>query len=137
MKEFIYKNIVDGDGTPIRELVTEEEFDRRTQTINDTVNFLKGFMSNERTLNVTSTEDAKNKISDVEVVGNPNLFRLLCKASSKSQGWMKSTKAMQVAGGVVLQVSTQQNDVVAEALTYVPGVKIVNHTDGYPILVGL
>lgn len=44
---------------------------------------------------------------------------------------MKSTKAMQVPGGCVVQVTTQQKNPdgsysVAEALTYVPGVKIVD-----------
>ena len=63
------------------------------------------------------------------VFGNGDMFQLLCKASSQAEGWMKSTKAMQVVGGCVVQVTTQQrNDdgtyAVAEALTYVPGVKI-------------
>ena len=42
---------------------------------------------------------------------------------------MKSTKAMEVSGGCVVQVTTQQRNpdgsyAVAEALTFVPGVKI-------------
>jgi hypothetical protein len=38
---------------------------------------------------------------------------------------MKSTKAMQIDGvGCVVQVTTQQGDNVAEAITFVPGVKI-------------
>jgi hypothetical protein len=59
------------------------------------------------------------------------MFSLLCKASSESEGWMKSTKAMAVVGGCIVQVTTQQrnNDgsyAVAEALTYVPGVTITD-----------
>jgi len=38
---------------------------------------------------------------------------------------MKSTKAMEVPGGCVVQVTTQQGDDVAEALTFVPGVNII------------
>ena len=38
---------------------------------------------------------------------------------------MKSTKAMEVIGGCVVQVTTQQGSNIAEALTFVPGVKIV------------
>jgi hypothetical protein len=43
---------------------------------------------------------------------------------------MKSCKAMEVPGGCVVQVTTQQKNsdgsyAVAEALTFVPGVKIV------------
>lgn len=78
-------------------------------------------MTEPKTLNATDTADAKAKASDVEVVGNPDVWRLLCKASSKAQGWMKSTKAMEAPGGVVVQVSTQQGSNVAEALVYVPG----------------
>lgn len=78
----------------------------------------------EKSLDVTSVEDNKAKVSDVVVVGDPNQFQLLCKASSKSQGWMKSAKAMQTPSGCVVQVTTQQGDNVAEALTFVPGVKI-------------
>lgn len=78
-------------------------------------------MSEEKTLNVASMEDLKAKVSDVEVIGDPGAWKLLGKASSKAQGWMKSTKAMEAPGGVVVQVSTQQGSNVAEALVYVPG----------------
>jgi nitrate reductase NapAB chaperone NapD len=38
---------------------------------------------------------------------------------------MKSTKAMEIKGvGCVVQVTTQQGNNVAEALTFVPGVEI-------------
>lgn len=83
-----------------------------------------------KSLDVTSAEDAKEKVSDVVIVGDGNLFQLLCKASSKSQGWMKSCKAMQVPNGCVVQVTTQQGDNVAEALTFVPGVSIVDDVNG-------
>lgn len=90
----------------------------------------------ERTLDVSNTEDAKAKVSDVVVVGNPDQWGLLCKASSKSQGWMKSAKAMEVPGGCVVQVTTQQGSAVAEALAYVPGVKIAEDVNGGRKLVG-
>jgi len=77
----------------------------------------KIFMSKqEKALDVQNVEDAKAKVSDIKVVGNGDTFALLCKASSKSQGWMKSAKAMEVPGGCVMQVTTQQGDNVAEAL---------------------
>ena len=87
-------------------------------------------MSEEKPLDVKDTEDAKRKASDVVVVGNPDSFRLLFKASSKSQGWMKSTKAMEVPDGCVVQVSTQQGINVAEALVFVPGVRIAADVNG-------
>lgn len=84
----------------------------------------------EKSLDVTSIEDATKKVSDIKVVGNGDMFQLLCKASSKEQGWMKSCKAMEAGSGCVVQVTTQQGANVAEALTFVPGVKIVDDVNG-------
>lgn len=83
-----------------------------------------------KTLDTVNQTDAQAKVSDVKVVGNTDSFKLLCKASSESQGWMKSAKAMEVPGGAVVQVTTQQRNAdgsyaVAEALTFVPGVVLV------------
>ncbi len=83
-----------------------------------------------KTLDVTSGADLKNKVSDVVVVGNPDTFQLLCKASSEAEGWMKSAKAMQVDSGCVVQVTTQQDRRVAEALVFVPGASIVDDING-------
>lgn len=53
------------------------------------------------------------------------MFQLLSKASSKGEKWMKSTKALEIPEvGCVVQVTTQQGDNVAEALVFVPGVKV-------------
>lgn len=81
----------------------------------------------KKSLDVVDIADAKAKVSDIQVVGNGDAFQLLCKASSKAQGWMKSTKAMYIEGvGCLVQCSTQQGDNVAEALVFVPGVYIVD-----------
>jgi len=71
---------------------------------------------------VTDSSDLKAKVNDVEVVGDPDVWVLIAKASSKSQKWMKSTKAMAVRTGCVLQVTTQQGENVAEALEFIPGI---------------
>ena len=85
----------------------------------------------KKDLTVTSIADAKIKVPDIQVVGNGDAWQLLCKASSKDGGWMKSTKAMEIKGyGVVLQVSTQQGEQVAEALVTIPSVKIVDDQNG-------
>lgn len=64
-------------------------------------------------------------MSDIEFWGKKDQFKLISKASSESEGWMKSTKAMEIKGvGCVIQITTQQNDQVAEALVFVPLVKI-------------
>lgn len=78
-----------------------------------------------KTLHNSTVSGAKKNISDLQVFGNGDTFKLICKASSKQEGWMKSTKAMQIDGvGCIVQVTTQQGDNVSEALTFVPGVKI-------------
>lgn len=70
------------------------------------------------------------------------MFQLLCKASSQNEGWMKSTKAMEIPGiGCVVQVSTQQKNpdgsyTVAEAVTFVPGVEIGKMLDANEAVVG-
>ncbi len=79
-----------------------------------------------KTLDVLDVADTQRKVSDVVIVGDPDTFALLCKASSTSQGWMKSTKVCNVIDGCIVQVTTQQRNAdgsysVAEALTYVPG----------------
>lgn len=78
-----------------------------------------------KSVNVSNIADAKEKISDIEVIGNGDSFQLLCKASSKSQDWMKSAKAYEIPGiGCLVQVTTQQGNSVAEALVMVEGVTI-------------
>ena len=78
-----------------------------------------------KTLHNSTVSGAKVNVKDLFVFGNGDTFKLICKASSKNEGWMKSTKAMQIDGvGCVIQVTTQQGSNIAEALTFVPGVKI-------------
>jgi hypothetical protein len=84
----------------------------------------------EKTLHNSDASGAKQNVSDLKIVGNGDSFQLLCKASSQNEGWMKSTKAMQVNGGCIVQVTTQQRNpdgsyAVAEALCFVPSVSIV------------
>jgi len=81
-----------------------------------------------KTLNNTDTKGATKQVKDIEFWGNGDTFKLISKASSKREEWMKSTKAMEIPGvGCVVQVTTQQYDNVAEAITFVPGVKIIEH----------
>ena len=80
-------------------------------------------MTNDvKTLDVTSESDLREKVTDALTHGNADIWRLLAKASSRSQGWMKSTKVLEIPGvGCLVQVSTQHLGQVAEALTFVPG----------------
>lgn len=90
----------------------------------------------EKPLNTTNPEEAKAATSDLEIFGNPDCWVLLSKASSKAGNWMKSTKAMFVDNGCILQVTTQLGEDTSEALTYVPGVQI-GKVGGFPALVKL
>lgn len=78
-----------------------------------------------KTLHNSTVSGARQNVEDIKVFGNGDTFKLICKASSEAEGWMKSTKAMEIPGvGCVVQVTTQQGDNIAEALTFVPGVEI-------------
>jgi hypothetical protein len=84
-----------------------------------------------KTLHNSDVSGARKNVKDIQIVGNGDMYRLLCKASSQAEGWMKSSKAMEVPGGCVVQVTTQQRNpdgsyAIAEALAFVPGVKIVD-----------
>jgi hypothetical protein len=81
-----------------------------------------------KSLHNTDQNGASKNVPDIEFFGG-DLFKLLSKASSEKEGWMKSTKAMEVKGGCLVQVTTQQRNPdgsysLAEALAFVPGVEI-------------
>lgn len=81
-----------------------------------------------KSLGNTTASQAKDNVKDIVFWGNGDTFKLISKASSDAEGWMKSTKAMQIHGvGCVVQVTTQQQNpdgsyAVAEAVCFVPGV---------------
>ena len=88
-----------------------------------------------KNLNISDSYGAKKNIDDLKIFGDPDSWQLICKASSQSQGWMKSTKAMDVGVGVLVQVTTQQRNpdesyAIAESLCFVPGVIIETASDG-------
>ncbi len=91
-----------------------------------------------KTLGNTDVSGARKNVPDLVVFGDGDVFELVSKASSQSEGWMKSTKAMNVPGGCVVQVTTQQRNpdgsyALAEAVCFVPGVEVFDkdaHGDG-------
>lgn len=86
--------------------------------------------SREKTLSNQTGSEAQKNVRDLITFGDPDTFLLIAKASSKSEGWMKSTKAMNVGGlGVLVQVTTQQDQNVAEALEFIPNAVVVEHRD--------
>lgn len=89
----------------------------------------------EKTLNSINQTEAQEKINDLEIFGDTDAWKLLCKASSESEGWMKSTKAMEVDGnGCLVQVTTQQRNsdgswAIAESVTFAPNTRIKPQLD--------
>jgi hypothetical protein len=84
---------------------------------------------NVKTLYNTDFSGTEKNVPDVVKYGDCDSFQLLFKASSENEGWMKSTKAFDVGTGCLVQVTTQQRNPdgsysLAEALAFVPGVKI-------------
>ena len=78
----------------------------------------------KRTLDTTNMEQAE--FSGVEHEGDPGQWVCIAKAWNKSEGWMKSTKVLEVPGaGCFLQVTTKEKDAVAEAVCWAPGVKLI------------
>lgn len=106
----------------------------------------------EKTLSNTTANQAKDNVKDIIFWGDGDAWKLLGKASSQNEGWMKSSKAYEIEDvGCIVQVTTQQNNktsiripkqkedgtwvdfkdqeivhtsAVAEAVTFVPNVKI-------------
>ena len=63
-----------------------------------------------KTLSNTDSSKVQDNVRDVQFWGDPDLWQLICKASSEEEGWMKSTKAMDLGSGTVIQVTTQQRN---------------------------
>ena len=89
-------------------------------------------LQSQKSLHNTDANGATKNVKDIVFWGNGDTFKLISKASSESESWMKSTKAMQAGESVVVQVTTQQQNIdgtysIAEALTTVTNAVIVEH----------
>jgi len=88
---------------------------------------------------ITKTNDLAPEIArnEVTILGVPDQMVLLFKAQGTvgDRTFAKSTKAMELPGGCLVQVSSEVamrggSATAAEALQYVPGVRIVREQDG-------
>lgn len=90
----------------------------------------------ERPLDITNSEQLKEHYEEVVTVGNPDQWRLICKASFGKT--MKSTKGLAISGrGVLIQVTTKEGEHIAEALEFIPGAKLTAVTEtveGKPVV---
>lgn len=90
----------------------------------------------KRSMDNVDMETARHSTPDIKVHGNPGAWVCVSKASSQSQGWMKSTKVMEIKqgnsfAGCLVQVTTEHRDpktgivtACAEAVTFLPGAKL-------------
>lgn len=91
----------------------------------------------DKTMGNTTASQAKDNVKDLQIWGDGDAWKLICKASSQKEEWMKSTKAMEIDGvGCLVQVTTQQDYMPAEAVTFVPGVRIEEVKDDKGNLIG-
>ena len=91
-------------------------------------------MKHQKTLHNTCSNRATKNVKDIVFWGNGDTFKLISKASSQSEGWMKSTKALDTGVGCIIQVTTQQTNPdgsysIAEALTFAPGTRVTELED--------
>lgn len=68
----------------------------------------------QKALNTTNMDQARQAANDIEVFGDPGMWICICKASSKKQGWMKSTKVMNLPFGCIMQTTTEFRNVSGE-----------------------
>lgn len=95
----------------------------------------------QKDLNIVSPEGLRAAVPDVELHGDPNLWICIAKASSKSKGWMHSTKVALIRGqGLLIQTSTELADIgsyahrTSQALQFIPGVFLEGRTvEGKPV----
>jgi len=114
-------------------LIAKKYFEDNLELVEDTML--------EKTLVNTDTNSARKNVKDIVFWGNGDTFKLISKASSVAEGWMKSTKALELSHGVVLQVTTQQKNpdgsyAIAEAVTWIPGAEIKTNFDPNDKVIG-
>ena len=82
---------------------------------------------------ILCTEDIPAQDEDLKKHGNPDQLRLMFKVQSET--WVKSTKAMNVPGGCLIQMSTDRKQrngswVSAETSTFLPHAQVVPDENG-------
>lgn len=68
----------------------------------------------------------------LEVAGDPHLWQTLQQVKDPASGWTKTTRAMQVPGGVLINTCSRKigSTVAAEALCLCPNTRLVREPDG-------
>lgn len=84
---------------------------------------------------ITKTEQLKKKYKKVEIFGDGDKWQLICKVETNA--FMKSTKAMVIKKGLLVQVTTlyKKSNTCAEALVYIENASIQVKYDGTKLIV--
>ena len=69
----------------------------------------KGNVMAEKSLGNTDINGTRKNVPDVVVYGDGDTFALWLKASSQSEGWLKSSKVANVPGGCLVQTEIRKN----------------------------
>jgi hypothetical protein len=69
---------------------------------------------------------AKPAATKIKITGDATLWTTLQQITDTSNGWTKTTRAMQVPGGVLVNTCSRKkgSDVAAEALCFVPRARV-------------
>ena len=73
--------------------------------------------------------------NEIKSIGNPGLYKIICKSANPAEGWSTSTYGMDVPGGCLVRVTTEEHNPdgslsLSEALAFVPEVKLVRDVNG-------
>lgn len=117
----------------ILEILTEKDFNKAYKQLPQ---YVEEFY---KQLNFTKMDksEAKDNIKDLIIWGKIDIWKLLYKATSITEDWIESTKALEIENkGVVIQVTTQQGTNITNNITFVPGVKIHDLRDKKGKIIG-
>ena len=126
VRDYIIKGI-EGEFYPCAESVFDKTYDEFSEA---ELHEFAHKQLHDKSLHNTDSNGTKNNVKDVVFFGDVDTFQLISKASSENEGWMKSTKAMEISGlGCVVQVTTQQINpdgsyALTDAVTFVKKARI-------------
>jgi len=111
--------------------VAEKKSSEREVPVEEPMTETRALTDNVKEKTLTSTTPEETEATGTVLTGTAALWKCLAKAVNLEEGWMKSTKAMQVgSAGCLIQVTTQQKNPdgsysLAEAVCFAERVNLV------------
>ena len=69
-----------------------------------------------------------------QIHGDPETWKVIVRSFNETAHrgleWSMTTLAMEVSAGCVVRTATRQGEMISEALTFVPGTKLIPNKDG-------